>query len=38
LVHGKLQNVEGVLHVRASSLHSLSLRAPVPAAPSRDFR
>jgi error-prone DNA polymerase len=37
LVAGPLQNVEGVIHVRATSLRSLSLHS-VPAAPSRDFR
>jgi len=36
LAAGPLQNVEGVIHVRATSLESLSLR--LPAAPSRDFR
>jgi len=36
LVTGPLQNVEGVIHVRAKSLRSLSMRVPAP--PSRDFR
>jgi error-prone DNA polymerase len=36
LVTGPLQNVEGVIHVRAASLQPLAFRAPI--APSRDFR